>query len=119
MYSNEKYGYVRRAEFPGYTEASMKLVRIVILLFMGFVVLCMVVLPGFWDTKRRAQAHKAHAMAPSEATRLGIQKAKRLDWEDIKRFEFTCVGILLVFGYLFMRANPKRLHAVLPANGEN
>jgi hypothetical protein len=62
------------------------------------------------------QAHRAHAEAPSEVTRFGIEEAKRLDWQDIKRFELTCAGILLVFGYLFARAKPKVSNPTPPSD---
>ena len=85
----------------------MNATRILLLLIMAGLVYVMVVMPGMWDSKRRADAHRAHAEAPTETTRMRIEEAKRLDWEDIKRFELICAGAFLVCFYIFKRAKPR------------
>ena len=93
----------------------MKVVRILILLFMVFVAVWMVAFPLMFHSKRLHEARRAHAEAPSEGTRLGLEEAIRLDWKDLKLFEIRCVGILLVFGYLFIRTKPKTVDSTLPS----
>jgi hypothetical protein len=96
----------RSAEFtvPEYREGIM---RILLAIFMAFVVLCMISLPGLWDTKRRMHASRVHFSAPSEETRAALEEAKRLDRKDILRFELTCAVILGTAIYFYIRAKPK------------
>ena len=95
----------------------MKVLRILLLLFMGFVVLLMAGCPGLFDSKRSFHAHRQyisaqrqHEPAASAETEreIGVAKqeveqAKRLDRRDIMVFEVFILGIFCLSLYAFIR----------------
>jgi hypothetical protein len=96
----------------------VRIVRVLLLLFMGCVVLAMVCCPGLQDTKWRHSASKEYFEARRsdedgstaetkrmvKAARLKLEEAKRLDRKQILGFELVMLGILVVAGYGFTRA---------------
>jgi hypothetical protein len=96
----------------------MKVLRILLLIFMAFVVLLMAGCPGLYDSKRRFSSHRQfydaqrqHETAPTAETqraldgaRKQLEDAKRLDRRDIMFFEAFMLGILGVSIYAFIRA---------------
>jgi hypothetical protein len=55
----------------------MRVLRLFLLLSMGFLLLVMAGCPGLYDSKRRAIAVRHHYDAPSETTRIEVEDAKR------------------------------------------
>ncbi|HVK59202.1 MAG TPA: hypothetical protein VM735_10500 [Candidatus Kapabacteria bacterium] len=79
---------------------------------MGFLLLVMVSCPGLYDSKRRAIATRHHFEAPSEATRIELEKAKNLDRRDILVYELVLAGVFAGAAYIFVRAGRKvKTHA--------
>jgi hypothetical protein len=82
----------------------MSVLRFFLLLFMGFLLLVMAGCPGLYDSNRRAIAHRHYYDAPSEATRIELEEAKRLDRRDIVVYELVMAGVFTVAVYAFIRA---------------
>jgi predicted alternative tryptophan synthase beta-subunit len=96
----------------------MKVIRLLLLMFMAFVVLGMLVWPGLYDSKRRFSSHRQfsearrqHEIAPTPETQRAfdaakgvLEDAKRLDRRDIMVFEVFMLGILGVSVYAFICA---------------
>jgi hypothetical protein len=96
----------------------MRIVRVLLLLFIGFVVLLMVCLPTASHTKRTRQAFREYFEAQRadeagstaetkrlvEVARLKVEEAKRLDRKQILVIELVMLGILVGVGFGFMRA---------------
>jgi hypothetical protein len=82
--------------------------RILLLVFMAFVVLLMAGCPGHYDSRRRASAslhyymaQRQHGSAPCaetrravEAARRDLEEAKRVDRRHIMAYEVFLLGIL-------------------------
>ena len=106
----------------------MRIVRVLLLLFMGFVALLMVSCPGLQDTKWRLSAHREYLAAlradeaqPTAETkrrvedaRLKLEEAKRKDRKQMIVLELVMLGILVLAGYGFMRAGRRTV-----AGGQN
>ena len=106
----------------------MKVLRILLLMFMTFVLLLVAGCPGLYDSKRGFSsyrhyytAQRQHESAPSvetqrevEAARLEVEASKRLDSKDIMVFEIFMLGILGVSVYAFIRAG-KSVHKISAA----
>ncbi len=88
----------------------MRVFKFFLLLFMGFLLFAMVGCPGFYDSKRRAIAHRHYSDSPTQSTRLELEEAKRLDRRDILICELVMAGIFVGAGYVFVRANRKIQH---------
>jgi hypothetical protein len=96
----------------------MKVLRILLRMFMAFVVLMMAGCPGLYDSKRRFSSHRQfydarrqHETAPTvekqralDLARQELEDAKRLDKRDIMFFEVFMLGVLGVSVYAFIRA---------------
>lgn len=91
----------------GVRPNHMRLLRLFLLLFMGFLLLVMAGCPGLYDSKRRAIAHQHYFDAPSETTRTELEQAKRLDRRDVLVFEFVMAGTFAAALYAFIRAGRK------------
>ena len=85
----------------------MRVLRLFLFLFIGFLLLAMAGCPGLYDTKRSIIAHAHHYDAPSEATRLELERAKRLDRRDIFVVELVMGGVVASAVYAFIRAGRK------------
>jgi hypothetical protein len=106
----------------------MKPLRILLLLFMTFVVLLMACGPGLYDSKRRFRsrhryywAQRNYESAPGvqaqrevEEARRGVEDANRLDRRDIMVFEIFMLGVLGASVYAFIRAG-KSVEKIAPA----
>ena len=85
----------------------MRVLRLFLLLFMGFLLLLMASCPGLYDSKRSAIAHRHHYDAPNEVTRIELEEAKRLDRRDILVYQLVMAGVFTVTVYAFIRAGRK------------
>jgi hypothetical protein len=97
---------------------KMRIVRVLLLLFIGFVVLLMVCLPTASHTKRTRQAFREYFEAQRadeagstaetkrlvEAARLKVEEAKRLDRKRMLVLELGMLGVLGIAMYGFVRA---------------
>src|ERR1041384_4647494 len=86
---------------------AMKALRFFLLLLMGFLLLVMAGCPGLYDSKRRAIASRHHYDAHSDATRIELEEAKRLDRRDILVYELVMAGIFAGAVNAFIRAGRK------------
>jgi hypothetical protein len=96
----------------------MRIVRLLLLLFMGFVVLLMVSCPAiqhttwtrsafreFFTAQRADEAGSTEETKRNlEAARLKLEEAKRMDRKQILVIELVMLGILVAAGFGFMRA---------------
>lgn len=106
----------------------MKALRILLLMFMTFILLLMAGCPAHYDSKRSFssrrhyyEAQRQHEIAPSvetqrvvEAARLEIAEANRLDGREIMVIEIFMSGILGISVYAFIHAG-KRVHKISAA----
>jgi len=95
----------------------MKAIRILLILFITYILLLMVGCPGLYDSKRRfssrrhlSDADRQNVFARTsdtqkavEAARLEVEEANRLDRRDILIFEAVMLPILGVSVYAFIR----------------
>jgi hypothetical protein len=84
----------------------MRVLRLFLLLFMGFLLLMMAGCPGLHD-KRRATAYAHYSATPNETTRIEFEEAKRLDGRDILVYEVVMAGIFAGAVCAFIRAGRK------------
>ena len=85
----------------------MRVLRLLLFLLMGFLLLAMAGCPGLYDSRRSFIAHAHNYDAPSEATRIELEQAKRLERSDIMVFELVMGGVFALAVYAFMRAGRK------------
>jgi hypothetical protein len=99
-------------------KTKFRIVRVLLLLLIGFVVLLMVACPAMQHTtwtrsalRQSFEAQRADETGPTaetkrlvEAARLKVEEAKRMDLKQMFFIELVMLGILFAAGYVFVRA---------------
>jgi len=90
-----------------------RLFKLLLLLFMGFLLPFMASCPGLYDSRRSAIAHRHYFESPSQGTQMELEEAKRLNQRDILIYESVMAGMFALAVYAFLRAGRKvRTHVL-------
>lgn len=85
----------------------MNATRWILLLSIGLIVFLMVGIPGFHHTAGMRDAVRNHAASPSEETKKQLEEVKRVQREEVRKFEWVMAGLLVLCTWGFVRAGKK------------
>ena len=86
---------------------TMRVLRIVLLLFISFWLFLMAGCPGMYDSHRTAVAYHHYFDNKNDETRYEVDAALKLDRRDIFVYEIIMAAILATAIYGFIRAGRK------------
>ena len=93
---------------------AVRLIRIFLLLLMSLLVLMMVSWPAFYDSWVSGEAYQEYVRAPSEFTKLGIEKARQEDKKAIAVFRSIFLVLFATCVYAFVRAGKEAIRTGPP-----
>lgn len=81
--------------------------RWILLLSIGLIVVLMVGIPGFHHTAGMREAVRNHAASPSEESKRKLEEVKRVQREEVRKFEWVMAGLLVLCTWGFVQAGKK------------